>query len=699
MIEGEWELLGGGITGWARNSEDSRPLWLELVSDNDIFGIALASLPEPRNCGFWLPVPQAALEESLSLKIRIANTDLYLPGKAPEKKSAPMPPIAGEILVDRGLSLSGWVLDSAYPEKKLRINAWINGVCIASTIAGERRFRPAAADRHGFTLHLPEQFADGQSHTVNLMDEKGRELPGSPFRIRSLAANAGEWLEKQKKPDKPALAAICGLLENMEERLPGFTSQSSFEAWKKAFPVPAPVSRQKFSLAAAAGGMLQNQQFCDLRRQDNSDFIFLPGNAKTLHPFALNHMVRALREHGGDIVYGDGEDDSQRPLLKPAWDREAFLARDYLGPILVTRAAWDAAGISRGEPESVARLKLLLTAPEQSIVHQPLLLYQGGAQESDPLRESAIKSWLDANYSGSAYCGGRIRYALPARPRISILIPTRDHADLLKTCLDSLETTSWPDYEIIIIDNGSVEDDALTLLAEAEKKPGICVLRRPGIFNYAHLNNDAARIATGTLLCFLNNDTQALHPEWLDELAAILLMAGNEAGTAGAKLLWPNGLVQHGGVIVGTHQLAAHVGNHWLDNEPGYMGRNQFAQQYSAVTAACMLTPRALFLDNGGFDATRFPIAFNDVDYCLRLREQGRKIFWTPHSRLAHHESASRGRDESPAASARAQREMNLFRSAWGHLEDRFYNPSLPLSAATEPFQGLAFPPRPRCPR
>lgn len=270
---------------------------------------------------------------------------------------------------------------------------------------------------------------------------------------------------------------------------------------------------------------------------------------------------------------------------------------------------------------------------------------------------------------------------------------------MLARCLDSLKKTDWPDLEIIIIDNGSVEDDALAVLKQAQAQANICVLRRPGVFNYAELNNDAARLATGEYLCFLNNDTEVVQPQWLMEMAALLAMAGADGGCVGAKLLWPNGLVQHGGVIVGIHQLAAHVGNQWLEDEPGYMNRNLFTQRYSAVTAACMLTPARLFLENGGFDGRRFPIAFNDVDYCMRLGRQGKKIFWTPHAVLKHHESASRGEDKYGAARARAEREKLCFRTAWGHFEDPFYNPNLSLSAVVEPFTGLAMPPRAREPR
>jgi len=208
------------------------------------------------------------------------------------------------------------------------------------------------------------------------------------------------------------------------------------------------------------------------------------------------------------------------------------------------------------------------------------------------------------------------------------------------------------------------------------------------------MNNHAARKARGEILCFLNNDTEITAPEWLEEMVSLLLVPGT--GCVGAKLLWPNDLVQHGGVVVGTHQLAAHIGNAWTADAPGYLFCNQLTRQWSAVTAACLVTPKSLFLDNNGFDAVRYPVAFNDVDFCLRLREQGKNILWTPWASLYHHESASRGKDVTQFQQARNAMELHHFRTQWGHFDDRFYNPNLSLSSLTEPFDGLALPPRNR---
>lgn len=696
MYKGEWQIDGEGISGWAMSEESGAPVWVELLVNGESMGIAYANLEAPLGGGFWLGLPAVALEEDADINVRIANTDFFLGGgrEAAEDEE----PLIGEFQVDRGQMITGWALESAHSDELVEIRAILDDKIIAQTVAGERRYRPLIADGHGFSLELPLDLADGNAHVIKLEDGKGRPLPGSPIRVISPPKRVSQWLKDQKKGEKQNLKMILALLDAMEDRLPGLITQASYEDWKKLFPVEAPARRQKASIAILGNdvlGLLKNQQGIDVRfGEGKPEFYLSPGPVADFHPLALGCMVTEMRNCDAALVYADGE--AEGPLFKPAWDREAFFAQDYLGPFLASAEVVRQAELTASDDEITRRIKIVLAAERiGQIRHLPTPLSRHECLNS-PERGKALNEWFAQHLPLASWVGGRVEYSCVSKPRISIIIPTRDRADLLDVCLRSLQQTEWPDYEILIVDNGSVEEDALALLSEAESDPRVCVLRHPGIFNYARMNNEAARRAHGEYICFLNNDTEALHPEWLTELAALLMQAGEKGGCAGAKLLWPNGLVQHGGVIVGVHQLAAHVGNQWLEDEPGYMGRNQFAQQYGAVTAACMLTGRKLFLDSGGYDERRFPIAFNDVDYCLRVGEQGRKIFWTPHSRLRHHESASRGKDTLLSGVKRSEREARMFRAVWGHYDDRFYNPNLHLSAVGEPFMGLAFPPRRR---
>jgi GT2 family glycosyltransferase len=294
-----------------------------------------------------------------------------------------------------------------------------------------------------------------------------------------------------------------------------------------------------------------------------------------------------------------------------------------------------------------------------------------------------------------------VRTLSPAerKQRVSLIIPTRDRVELLQRCVDSLrQFTHWPGLEIIVVDNDSAEPATHRYLRSLAQQ-GVHVLPHAGAFNFAAMNNEAVGAARGDIIGLINNDIEALHEGWLDEIVGQLLRPG--IGVVGAKLLWPNGMVQHGGVVLGMGNGASHFGNRLADGDWGDHGRNQLLQQVSAVTAACLFLRRADWLAVGGMDALAFPVNFNDVDLCLKMRARGRAVVWTPHARLLHAESASRGKDEAPQLRARLMREIDNFRTRWGAnlLRDPAYHPSLNLDPHSHPFGGLAIPPRDRAAR
>jgi GT2 family glycosyltransferase len=222
------------------------------------------------------------------------------------------------------------------------------------------------------------------------------------------------------------------------------------------------------------------------------------------------------------------------------------------------------------------------------------------------------------------------------------------------------------------------------------------VLRVPGPFNFARLNNRAAEAAVGNVLCLLNNDVRAVDRDWLNELLGRLQ---DDVGAVGALLLWPSGVVQHGGVVLGPNFSAAHAFDDRIDGDGGYSDLLRVAHECSAVTAACLATRRRDYLAVGGMDEVCFPVNFNDVDYCLKLRSHGRRVVFTPHARLIHHESASRGADLRPDRRRCYERELHNLRAKWGSaLEaDPYYSPSLSLDSL--PFTALAWPPPAMRPR
>ena len=213
-------------------------------------------------------------------------------------------------------------------------------------------------------------------------------------------------------------------------------------------------------------------------------------------------------------------------------------------------------------------------------------------------------------------------------------------------------------------------------------------------FNYSDMHNQIIHHATGDILCLMNNDISVFQKDWLREMIGHLTRQG--VGAVGAKLLWPNDMVQHGGVVVGVDGLAAHTGNYYNRVDHGYFDINISAREQSAVTAACMVLRKSDFISVGGFDPKLFPIAFNDVDLCLRLRQKGLKIIWTPYAELYHLESASRGKDLLPSQSARSKREQLNFIQRWTERGfcDPYYNPNLSLDYLSGPYQGIRLSPK-----
>ena len=265
---------------------------------------------------------------------------------------------------------------------------------------------------------------------------------------------------------------------------------------------------------------------------------------------------------------------------------------------------------------------------------------------------------------------------------------------MLRTCVEGLlNNTDYPELEIIIVDNQSSDPQTLAYLAELPGR-GVKVLPHPYPFNYSTINNSAAAHATGELIGLVNNDIEIIEAGWLKEMVSQLLRTA--VGAVGAKLLWPNRMVQHAGVVVGVNGLAAHTGNTWEEHDAGYLAFNQITRRQSAVTAACLLVRKSVFDAVNGLDEHAFPVAFNDVDLCLRIQQRGLHLIWTPFAKLIHAESASRGKDQTPEKRARALREQQGFIERWSQAgqNDPHYHPALSLDYLSGPYGGLAMPPR-----
>jgi GT2 family glycosyltransferase len=257
-----------------------------------------------------------------------------------------------------------------------------------------------------------------------------------------------------------------------------------------------------------------------------------------------------------------------------------------------------------------------------------------------------------------------------------VIVPTRNRLDLLRPCLEGLAKTNYPDVEVIVVDNDSDDPATVAYLGDL-RHSGCRVFRHSGPFNFSAINNRAAGEARGEVLCLLNNDVEVLEPEWLSVMVTQALR--DEVGAVGAQLLYPDGRIQHAGVVLGICGGGAHAHRFLRPGEQGYFKRHRLPQFVSAVTAACLVVRRDRFLAVGGFDERNFPVAFNDVDFCMRMNQQGWQSLYEPRATLIHRESISRGDDRNPADAARFASELAALRRLWGTGErvDQFHHPEL----------------------
>jgi GT2 family glycosyltransferase len=419
-------------------------------------------------------------------------------------------------------------------------------------------------------------------------------------------------------------------------------------------------------LLAAPQGSDPSESLNALLARARGDFVLPLPRGAVLRPHALLDLALTLRQHpSAELVYADEDTidatgQRSEPRFRPAWSPDVLRAHDYVGAMALMRTGtvrrlggWRAGA----SPRHDLLLRLADTVSHETIVHVAKVLVHA------PRIDTAPK---------------RIQYAVPSpAPRVSLIIPTRDSAMLLHACIRSIrERTRYPDYEILVIDNGSVEEETGRLFAELARDKAIRILPRPGPFNFSALNNSAAREATGSILGLVNNDIEVTDEGWLDEMVGLAVRP--DIGCVGARLLYPDGRLQHGGIVIGLGGVAGHAHRFAAPSAPGYLQRLTAVQNMSAVTAACLLVRKSVFDEVGGLDES-LTVAFNDVDFCLRVRAAGYLNLWTPFATLVHHESVSRGRDLTPAKARRFADEYAAMQKRWGAalLYDPYYSPNL----------------------
>jgi GT2 family glycosyltransferase len=453
------------------------------------------------------------------------------------------------------------------------------------------------------------------------------------------------------------------------------------------------------------------------------DFVAFVDHDDKLAPDALYCVAERLdREPDLDLVYTDEDKIDERghryqPYFKPAFNPELLLAQNYFNHLTVVRRSLvERVGGLRLDLEGSQDHDLVLrlvevTSPER-IAHVPHVLYHwrqlAGATNFSRTHADraalagtrAVQSFLDrrgerAQVTVDSRTPGwqRVRWLPPEeQPEVTVVIPTRDRLSLLRACVEGLlHKTAYDNLRVLIADNDSIEPETLQYLEGLRAGERTDVVHVPGDFNYSAINNRAVERVDSPLVMLLNNDIEVDQPTWLQEMVGLLMRDG--VGAVGAKLYYGNGSVQHAGVVLGIGGVAGHALKYRPANEIGYFGRLVLTQEVSAVTGACLLTRTSAWRELGGLDEDNLSVAFNDVDFCLRLREAGHRVIWAANAELRHLESVSRGREESARQVARFNRESAWMKRRWGSAlhTDAAYNPN--LTDVHEDYS-LAYPPR-----
>lgn len=458
-------------------------------------------------------------------------------------------------------------------------------------------------------------------------------------------------------------------------------------------------------------GISGNTNACLAMARGN--YIALFDHDDVLHPSVLYEYMKVICEKDADYIYCDEAtfhgnktiDDMITLHFKPDYAPDNLCANNYICHFSAfKRTLLEGTELFRSEFDGSQDhdMILRLTAKAKCVAHVPKLLYYWRSHAGSVASNISAKSYAIEAAKGAVAAHlreegwenfeitstkafetiFRIKYEIKGNPRVSILIPNKDHLDDLKRCIASIvEKSSYDNYEIIVIENNSTTDEIFAYYEELKKNPDIRVVTYEGDFNYSAINNFGERYATGEYILLLNNDTQVITLDWIEEL--LMYAQREDVGAVGAKLYYEDKTIQHAGVVLGlgAHRTAGHTHYRVSSNNLGYMGRLCYAQDVMAVTGACLMMRKSLFEELGGLDEG-FAVSLNDVDLCIRAWKSGHVNVFTPFAELYHFESVSRGLDDKGEKAKRYDRESAVFREKWKDLlekGDPYYNPNFSL--------------------
>lgn len=469
-------------------------------------------------------------------------------------------------------------------------------------------------------------------------------------------------------------------------------------------------SRIKYQKLVKNEGISGNTNEC--YKMATGNYIALFDHDDLLHPCVLFAYMQAICEKDADYIYCDEATFKGNSInhmitmhFKPDYAPDNLLANNYICHFSVfSRELLESGELFRSQFDGSQDhdMILRLTAKAKHIVHIPRILYywrshKGSVASSIDAKTYAIDAAKGAVADHLTKLGYRnfeiestrafatifrIKYELTSRPLVSIIIPNKDHVDDLSRCVESIiNLSTYDNYEIVIVENNSETAEIRTYYEEISRHPRVQVVEYKGDFNYSKINNFGVQYAKGEYLLLLNNDTEVITPDWMEEL--LMYAMRKDVGVVGAKLYYPDKTIQHAGIVIGlgAHRTAGHTHYRIPEANVGYMGRLCYAQDVTAVTGACMMVSKALYEELGGLDES-FTVALNDVDFCLRVRGKGFLNIFTPFAELYHYESKSRGSDKKDERALRYQQESDRFRVKWADAlakGDPYYNPNFSL--------------------
>ena len=557
-----------------------------------------------------------------------------------------------------------------------------------------------------------------------------REIPYQKWITRHLPGKAE--LEKQRRTKlkySPRISIVVPLYKTPEKylrRLVESVQEQTYSNWELCLSdgsgADSPVAGILKQLAASDKRIkvIPHDSALQISENTNSaieaatgDFIAFADHDDELTPHALFECVKALNDHPGTLVVYSDEDKMSmdghkffQPHFKPDYNPDLLCTVNYICHLfVVSRKVIDQVGMLRKEFDGAQDYDFIFRCVEavkdEEIYHVPKILYHWRCHEDSTAENPESKTYafeagrravqehynrtgIQAKVLDGEFLGlYRTEFIRDHDPLISIIIPNKDHIDDLKRCMDSIDQKSmYQNYEYVIVENNSTDPATFEyykkLEAENEK---VHVVYWDGVFNYSAINNYGASFARGEYFLLLNNDTEIINPNCLEELLGYCMRS--DVGAVGARLYYEDDTIQHAGVVIGFGGIAGHCFVLQPRGTTGYCHRIICAQDYSAVTAACMMVKRTAFEEVGGL-SEELQVAFNDIDFCMKLRKAGYLIVYNPYAELYHYESKSRGLEDTPEKVARFNREISVFEKRWPDIlrnGDPYYNPNLTLKS------------------